>query len=733
MRHLPLLCLLSFVLLAATCTDRRPEAVRERVDSLNERAFTFRYKQIDSLRDLAAEALRLATEADYPDGMAEAMNNLMFERFQQMDFDSVVRLVGEVQGLPAGKTEQLVCDIMQMRVDQRTSDNRSFFVHRSHALRCLADLEDCRRLSAHQRCRLDYARSDLHIVASTYFYYVDQRERAIDEIRLAEPSSQLPQDTAQWLYYCYMRGSGGLAENSDPDDVTREEFDYLLQCFSLARYGGYPFFEANSTQSLASMFADPVRRACLRESRPERVHYLTGIFGTDSTAANMAEWALTLFTDYDDLYQSACALRTIGELCFDAGEYLEAIDTYAAALDCVNLHHDLYYAADSILEGSNQGLLQPYDPSPEGESVERRWLKDEGVRTVPEWIAGIRERLSVAYSALGMKTVSDYNRNIYLDLLEVTREDAELTSRAAELRAESRHLRHMGIVVALVALGVVLLAVWLFVSWRRRAEAERRQLSRQMQQCLDENERRNASLAEEQEQLQEQQQATEFRLQRDKRLNVEKHAKLSLVHAIVPFLDRIIHEVRRMTRAGETNEASLQYIRELLEPIEDYNRLLTEWIHVEQGQLSLQLSSFPLEPLFASMRKSHFVYEQKGLTLSVEETDLSVKADRTLTLFMLNTLADNARKFTPSGGRVSIRARAGESAEGAYVELSVQDTGIGMTPGDINLILHNKVYDASTIGVSPTNPKTIQPSTAAANPTSANPYGLEPEPLRVQP
>ena len=33
-----------------------------------------------------------------------------------------------------------------------------------------------------------------------------------------------------------------------------------------------------------------------------------------------------------------------------------------------------------------------------------------------------------------------------------------------------------------------------------------------------------------------------------------------------------------------------------------------------------------------------------------------VKADKALTFFMLNTLADNARKFTPEGGKVTIGA-----------------------------------------------------------------------------
>jgi hypothetical protein len=63
----------------------------------------------------------------------------------------------------------------------------------------------------------------------------------------------------------------------------------------------------------------------------------------------------------------------------------------------------------------------------------------------------------------------------------------------------------------------------------------------------------------------------------------------------------------------------------------------------------------------------------KQITLDVHPTDAVIKADRVLTLFMLNTLADNARKFTAEGGRVDIYAEQTND----YVEVSVRDTGGG--------------------------------------------------------
>ena len=66
----------------------------------------------------------------------------------------------------------------------------------------------------------------------------------------------------------------------------------------------------------------------------------------------------------------------------------------------------------------------------------------------------------------------------------------------------------------------------------------------------------------------------------------------------------------------------------------------------------------------------------KATAVGHSKQEAQVKADRVLTLFMLNTLADNARKFTSAEGQVIVSAIEAEQ----YVEISVSDTGEGMTP-----------------------------------------------------
>lgn len=79
----------------------------------------------------------------------------------------------------------------------------------------------------------------------------------------------------------------------------------------------------------------------------------------------------------------------------------------------------------------------------------------------------------------------------------------------------------------------------------------------------------------------------------------------------------------------------------------------------------------------------------------MEPTEAVVKADRVLTLFMINTLADNARKFTSQGGEVTVSA----SEQDDYVELSVRDTGCGMAPEQLAHVFDHKVIGDHGFGL----------------------------------
>ena len=83
---------------------------------------------------------------------------------------------------------------------------------------------------------------------------------------------------------------------------------------------------------------------------------------------------------------------------------------------------------------------------------------------------------------------------------------------------------------------------------------------------------------------------------------------------------------------------------------------------------------------------------QVGVRLVVEsEPDVRVEADAARLEQVISNLVTNALKFTPEGGRVRIAART----EGPDAIIEVEDTGIGMTPAQRDLLFlpFSQVHD----------------------------------------
>lgn len=341
----------------------------------------------------------------------------------------------------------------------------------------------------------------------------------------------------------------------------------------------------------------------------------------------LAEEALLLFQRYGDVYQIAGAYRTLASCYHAIGDDEQAL---------ANLHMA---------------------------------LSDSTVNQAPDLVASICEQLSVAYAAIDDKAASDYNRNLYLDLQEQTRQDRELEARAGLLDHAVGQLN--GMLWAVVgAIVLLLFLLWLF-NWLNRRQKEDSELDDLLEQKTDELRMRRLSV------------------EKSERIHLEQRAKVSLVNSITPFIDRILYAVHHL------DNGQLEYIRELTDKINEQNDLLTQWIQLRQGELRLHIESFPLLPLFDMVGRGRATFEMNGVELHVEPTDATVKADRVLTLFMLNTLADNARKFTPNGGRVTIAAQVADG----YIEVSVTDTGKGMSEDELSSIFDHKIVSGHGFGL----------------------------------
>lgn len=781
-----------------SCGERKDMAVYRQADSLNRVSYHVRYKDLNLAGRSAHEAYRLA--ADFPSQRASALNNLGFCAFIQMDFDKAEELFLQVYHESNNELECLIADIGLMKIYQRTAMNKEFYDYRNSALRRMKRINDDRSslTDVRELEQLNYARSEFSIASAIYYYYLQQEQQSLEAIDEVKVDEALESDTAQLLYYYYMKGSGGMYEADTPQGVILGELGYLVDCLFLSRKQGYVYFEANALQAMAELLKDKRNYDMLMEQRSNVMRVLnTEDLPWEELTMQMAGQALELFRKYGDWYQISGTYRTLASCCNEQGRYEEALDYLTKALDYVNKHHEKFYHCTDTTD-----RLRPYVPMGTT-SIELEWINTEGIKTVPEWVARFREQLSVTYAALGMKPQSDYNRNIYLDILDYTRQDKELESRYTALEKESELLNGL-LGLVFVGIGVLVILFWILNKrWRVSNALYIDKLKRTLEVCRkitasvpvdaaevedvteamtasvkedilqlvdatdfriiaagEEREETGApvqgvctrfalgmpdkkeplgevllysprkmkkddkalmqvitpyltwtlengltfvSLGDERKRLEKEQYVHEQHLAENKRQNLVKKACLSIVTGIMPYIDRIVNEVHKLmthdyARNEEVKESKYRYIDELITRINEYNDILALWVKMRQGTLSLNIENFELNTLFEVLLKGRKTFEMKRQTLTVKPTEAVVKADKALTLFMINTLTENARKYTPQGGSISVYAEETDS----YVEISVQDNGPGLSHEDRECILGEKVYDSGKIGMQTT-------------------------------
>ena len=164
------------------------------------------------------------------------------------------------------------------------------------------------------------------------------------------------------------------------------------------------------------------------------------------------------------------------------------------------------------------------------------------------------------------------------------------------------------------------------------------------------------------------------------------------------FVANVSHELRTpltaihgyletlLAGALEERENARRFLEIVFRHTERLGRLLddlTDLSNIELGRVSLKLAPTRLdevaESVLAIIRpKAESGRVTLGSQLPSDLPPVSADRDRLAQIFI--NLVDNAVKYTPEGGRVTVSARP---VAGGRVEVTVADTGIGIPPADL--------------------------------------------------
>ena len=164
------------------------------------------------------------------------------------------------------------------------------------------------------------------------------------------------------------------------------------------------------------------------------------------------------------------------------------------------------------------------------------------------------------------------------------------------------------------------------------------------------------------------------------------------------FIANVSHELRTpltaiqgyletlLTGALEEPEHARRFIEVAFRHTERLGRLLndlTDLSNIELGKVTLRAAAVPLEDVIDSALAIVRPRADGGevrLETDLAPSSITVYADHDRLAQILINLADNAVKYTPAGGRVTVRARPRDDGR---VEVAVEDTGVGIPRADL--------------------------------------------------
>ena len=185
----------------------------------------------------------------------------------------------------------------------------------------------------------------------------------------------------------------------------------------------------------------------------------------------------------------------------------------------------------------------------------------------------------------------------------------------------------------------------------------------------------------------------EMNASKDKLIALISHDLRSPFNSLLGFSEILNSEYETLTH--DEIQEYLKVIYESSKNLFNMTNNLLQFSRIQMGRVEYNPSKLNLAKMIRNalnMLKGNAIKKQINLMLDVEN-DIIVNADEDMLNSIMQNLVSNAIKFTPKGGDVKISAKKISSAnQQNEIEIAVQDSGIGISKSDIEMIFNNSIH-----------------------------------------
>lgn len=368
---------------------------------------------------------------------------------------------------------------------------------------------------------------------------------------------------------------------------------------------------------------------------------------------DLFQMAAKAYSSIDDALGQVLCERKIGEVYAAMGLYPEAEHYLTMALEKAQVQGNA-----QLLQFGHKAMYELYNSMGKHEQALRSHVRYSNIRDSLDLIERThREERFSAHASMELNQKDTEIRAMEAEL-ENARVRSELDSERIARQTEERKS------LIIIMFTTVLLAVLLVV-----ALAQKRRHARALEEHIVEVNLMNNRLNQSELELR-----TIIR-SKDKLFSVVAHDLRGPISGLTS-LTKLMENRAEGLSVSELRDCS-HVINSAAENVLALIENLLHWTRSQTGRLKLHPEALALEPLLNEIMQTALIAAQtKGIAIAVQLAPrLSVYADPDTLKAAIRNLVNNAIKFTPAGGEVSIKT----IDKGSCALIDIADTGVGMT------------------------------------------------------